>query len=85
MADGRRLKNREIAICYDDAEWVFQIRRSFAILNFQIYFYISARENSFCVILPNFVETGHAVAEISRFFRDCFFLVKCVNSLGGHV
>jgi len=34
--------------------------------------------DTFCSNLPNFVEIGHTIAEISRFY--CV-LVKCKNSL----
>jgi len=36
--------------------------------------------DTFCVIVLNFMEIGHTVADISQFFS--LFLVKCKNSLG---
>ena len=43
------------------------------------YGWCAFKRDSFCIIMPNFVETGHAVA--IAIFRDCIILVKYKNSL----
>jgi len=69
MQDGRHLENRKIAIS----------ERPSAILNLKkINFNGLCTWERFRVIVPNFVETGHTVAEISEFFA---FVVKCKKLL----
>jgi len=51
------------------------------------FFYIKsfmadASDNAFCVIVPNFLDIGHTVTQITHFFAIGFFLMQNYQPLG---
>jgi len=55
--------------------WIFKLK----------FFNSLGTWETFCIILPKFVDIGHTIAEILGFFMTDFFQVKYKkNSLNGH-